>query len=177
MTDAVNLIADIMLLALVVGIPLWGYFKGVPVYDAFIQGARDGIPTTIRIIPFLVGMIVGIGMLRASGAFDLLAKALGPIFKHFGVPESVLPLALIRPFSGSASNAVLVDIIHQHGGNSLDAHMAATMVGSSETTFYIIAIYFGSVAIKKTRYAVWAGLLGDITGSIAAIAVCRLLIG
>jgi spore maturation protein B len=177
MTTWTNTIADCMILALVVGIPLWGYIKGVPVYDAFIQGAREGIPTTIRIIPFLVGMIVGIGMLRASGAFDLLANAIGPWLHHIGIPESVLPLALVRPFSGSAANAVLVDIIHHHGANSLDAHMAATMVGSSETTFYLIAIYFGCVGIKKTRYAVWVGLLGDITGSLAAISICHFLLG
>ncbi|KTC66581.1 spore maturation protein B (plasmid) [Legionella adelaidensis] len=162
-------------LLFILGIPLYAAIKNVNVFDAFIGGAKQGFETSVSIIPYLIAMLVGIGMLRASGFFELLYSFLAPVLKFIGMPEELLPLALIRPFSGSASNAVMADIIHQHGGDAFISKTAATMMGSTETTFYVIAVYFGAVSIQRTRYAIPAGLLADIAGIIASVIVCRYL--
>jgi len=114
-------------------------------------------------------------MLRASGFFDNLSHWLAPVFNFVGMPSEVLPLALIRPFSGSAANGIMAELIHVHGGDSFIAKLSATMMGSTETTFYVVAVYFGAVGIRKTRYAIQAGLISDLTGVIAAVVVCRWL--
>jgi spore maturation protein B len=176
MMAGLHMIADSLFLSLVAGIPLFAFIRGVKVFDAFVEGAKDGFDVILRILPFLVGMLVAIGMLRASGAFDLLMHLVSPLMHRLSIPTAVLPLALMRPFSGSASNAILADIIHQFGGNAFESHLAATMMGSTETTFYIIAIYFGAVGIKKTRYAIHAGLIADVVGIMASVMVCRWLL-
>lgn len=162
-------------LSFVVGIPFYGFVKKIPLFDAFVDGAKLGFDTVIKIVPYLVGMLVAIGMLRASGFFTLLSEWLAPLLSKIGFPSEVLPLALVRPFSGSAANGVMADLIHTHGGNSFIAKVSATMMGSTETTFYVVAIYFGAVGIRKTRYAILAGLLSDTVGVIAAVLVCRWL--
>lgn len=172
----VNLISSGLFISLVAGIPLLGALRKVKVYESFVDGAREGFDVILRIIPFLVGMVVAIGMLRASGAFDLLAQALAPLLVKLGVPADLLPLMLARPFSGAASNAVLVDIIRAHGGDSLVAHTAATMIGSTETTLYVVAVYFGAIGIRKTRHAVVCGLIADAAGIIASIMICHWLL-
>ena len=164
-------------LAILVGIPLYGHYKKVPVYECFIDGAKHGFDVAVKIIPFLVAMIVAIGMLKASGAFTSFSNFLHPILAKIGVDPDLVPLALIRPFSGSASNAMLNEIAGSHGGDSLVAKTAATIIGSTETTFYIVAVYFGSVNIKRTRYAVPAGLAADLAGIIASIVICRWMLG
>jgi spore maturation protein B len=166
-------ISNGLFLSFVLGIPLYGAYKKVRLFDAFVDGARDGFTTIIKIIPYLVGMLVAIGMLRASGFFDSLGVWLTPIFSKTGFPKEVLPLALVRPFSGGAATGVMAELMHTHGGNSFISKVAATMMGSTETTFYVVAVYFGAVGIKKTRYAVPVGLLADLTGVIAAVVVCR----
>jgi spore maturation protein B len=175
MKELLSLIANSFFLAIVFGIPLLGFMRGVKVYDVFVEGAREGIDVGLKIVPYLVAMLVGIGMLRASGFFDLFARGLAPVFHILGIPKSVLPLMLMRPFSGSASNAILIDVIKQYGPDSFDAHLAATMMGSTETTFYVVAVYFGAVGVKNTRYAVQAGLLADVAGFVASVLVCRWL--
>ena len=175
MINVVNTLSDIIFLLMVVGIPLYGACRGVPVFDAFVKGAKEGFPLVISILPFLVGMIVAIGMLRASGAIDTLSVWFGSVLALVGVPKELLPLALARPFSGSASNAILVEMINTYGPDSLLAKMGATVMGSTETTFYVIAVYFGAVGINKTRHAVPAGLLADVAGLLAAVWVCRYL--
>ncbi len=170
-----QIISHTVFLSFVVGIPLYGAFKRVAIFDTFVEGAKSGFETVIKIVPFLVGMLVAIGMLRASGFFTLLSQWVGPILERVGFPQEVLPLALFRPFSGSAANGMMADLIQQHGGNSFIAKVSATMMGSTETTFYVVAVYFGSVGIKRTRYAIPAGLIADITGVIASVAVCRWL--
>lgn len=120
-------------------------------------------------------MLVAIGMLRASGFFELLSHFFGPILSALGMPTELLPLAFIRPFSGSASTGIMAEVIHQNGGDALVSKMAATMMGSTETTFYVIAVYFGAVGIKRTRHAIPAGLLADLAGIIASVVVCRYL--
>lgn len=171
--NGLNLFSNGLFLLFVVGIPLYGAWKKVNVFDSFVEGAKDGFSTSMSLIPYLIAMMVAIGMLRASGFFELLSVWLGPLLMRVGMPPELLPLALIRPFSGSASNGLMADLMHQYGGNSLIGQMAGTMMGSTETTFYVIAVYFGIVNIQRTRHAIPAGLLADLAGVIASVWICR----
>jgi spore maturation protein B len=175
MSGFANQLSNGMFLLFIVGIPFYAAFKKINVFDAFIAGAKQGFETSVNIIPYLIAMMVSIGMLRASGFFTLLNQWLAPLMAMIGMPPEVLPLALIRPFSGSASNGVMAELIHQHGGDSMIAKIAATMMGSTETTFYVIAVYFGSVGIRRTRHAIPVGLLADFAGVVASVVVCRYL--
>lgn len=166
-----------LFLAFVVGIPVFGAIKKLDTFDAFIVGAKQGFEISVGLIPFLIAMLVAIGMLRASGFFELLNGWLAPVLAALGMPAELLPLALIRPFSGSASTGVMAELIHTYGGDSLIAKTAATMMGSTETTFYVIAVYFGSVSIRRTRHAIPAGLLADAAGIMASVWACRYLFG
>lgn len=177
MSHFVTQFSNIFFLLFVVGIPIYGAIKKVNVFDAFINGAKEGFSTSTSLIPYLIAMMVAIGMLRASGFFELLYGWLAPVLTYVGMPPEVLPLALIRPFSGSASTGLMADLIHQYGGDSLIAKTAATMMGSTETTFYVVAIYFGSVNIRHTRHAIPAGLLADLAGVVASIWICHRLFG
>jgi len=157
---------------MLVGIPLVGIFRKVKVYDAFIDGAKEGFDVAVRIIPFLVGLLVAIGMFRASGAMDLLTSALKPAMNAVGFPAELVPLAILRTLTGSGSLAFTTDLVKTYGPDSLIGRMAATMYGSSETTFYVLAVYFGAVGVKRTRHAVPAALIGDVVAAIATVAVC-----
>lgn len=171
-----SILSNSIFLLLVAGIPFYGMLRGVKVYESFVEGAKDGFQIVIKIIPFMVAMLVAIGMFRASGGFDLLARWLAPYLSAIGMPVDILPLALIRPFSGSAANGVLADIIHTHGGNAYISHLAGTIMGSTETTFYVIAVYFGAVNIRRTRHAIPAGIAADVVGIFASIFICRWLL-
>lgn len=175
MSYHLNQLSDWMFLLFIVGIPFYAACKKVNVFDAFIVGAKQGFDTSVGIIPYLVAMMVAIGMLRASGFFVLMNQALAPAMSFIGMPTELLPLALIRPFSGSASTGIMAELIHQHGGNSMIGSMAGTMMGSTETTFYVIAVYFGSIGIRRTRHAIPVGLLADLSGVIASVLICRYL--
>ena len=166
-----------LFLSFVAGIPLYGMIKRINVYETFIDGAKEGVNLIVRLIPYFVAMIVAIGMFRASGGFTLLGKWLAPALSWLGIPIEVFPLAIVRPFSGQASNAVLVNIIETHGGDSIFSKMAATMMGSTETTFYVIAIYFVAVGIARTRHAVPVGLIADFVGILSAVWICRWMFG
>jgi spore maturation protein B len=157
---------------LLVGIPLVGIIRKVKVYDVFIEGAKEGFNVAVRIIPFLVGILVAIGMFRASGAMDLLTAGLNPLMRATGFPAELFPLAVLRPLSGSGSLALSTDIMKRYGADSLIARMAGTLYGSSETTFYVLAVYFGAVSVKRTRHALPAALIGDVVAAIVAVAVC-----
>lgn len=157
---------------LLVGIPLVGIIRKVKVYDVFIEGAKEGFDIAVRIIPFLVGMLVAIGMFRGSGAMDILTDALRPVMNAIRFPAEVFPLAVLRTLTGSGSLALATDLIKTHGPDSVLGRMAATMYGSSETTFFVLAVYFGAVSIRKTRHAVPAALIGDVVAAIAAVLVC-----
>jgi len=170
-----NAISNGIFLTAVAGIPLYGQIKKVKVYETFVEGAKQGFELTVTIFPYLVAMLVAIGMFRASGAFDTLSHWFSPLLSAIGMPADVLPLALIRPFSGAAANGVLADLIHAHGGNSYISHLAATMMGSTETTFYVVAVYFGAAQIQRTRYAIPAGLFADVVGMLAAVWICHLI--
>ena len=157
---------------LLVTIPLAGILRGVKVYDVFIEGAKEGFEVAVRIIPFLVGILVAIGMFRGSGAMDLLTGLLRPIAAATGFPAELIPLGILRSLTGSGSLAFATDLVKTHGPDSLLGRMAATMYGSSETTFYVLAVYFGAVAVRRTRHAVPAALIGDVVAAIATVAVC-----
>jgi len=162
---------------LLVGIPLYAIsVKKIKVYEVFVEGAKDGFTIAVRIIPYLVAILVSVGMFRASGALDMLLELLSPFLNFVGFPPENLPLALMRPLSGSGSLGLLTDLVNQHGADSLYAKIGATMFGSSETTFYVLAVYFGSVGVVRSRHAVPAGLIGDFVGAISAVFFCKLLL-
>ena len=167
--DAISLWAIPVLL---VAIPLAGIIRKVKVYDVFVDGAKEGFDVAVKIIPFLVGMLVAIGMFRGSGAMDLLTNALRPIMAATGFPAELFPLAILRTLTGSGSLALTTDLIKTYGPDSFIGRTAATLYGSSETTFYVLAVYFGAVAVKRTRHAVPAALIGDVVAAIATVAVC-----
>lgn len=149
-----------------------GIVKKVPVYEVFTEGAKDGFKVAINIIPYLVAIIVAISMLRASGAIEMLANLLSSILSHFNIPADVLPVIFVRPLSGSAALGLFSDIATTAGPAAYSTKLAAVMVGSSETTFYVLAVYFGSIGITKFRYALWVGILADIIAAVMSIIVC-----
>ena len=159
------------------GVALYGCFRRVDVYTALVQGAGDGLEVLMRILPSLVGLLTAVYMLRASGALDLAAQALTPLLDRIGLPGELLPLMLVRPISGSAALGVGAELIAAHGPDSYLGRTAAVMLGSTETTFYTIAVYFGAVKITQTRYAVPAALCADLTGFLAAAWAVRLCFG
>ena len=169
---ALNAISLWAIPVLLVGIPLVGMIRKIKVYDVFIEGAKEGFQVAVRIIPFLVGILVAIGMFRASGAMDMLTNALRPLTTTTGFPADLVPLAILRTLSGSGSLAFTTDLVKRFGPDSVIGRTAATMYGSSETTFYVLAVYFGSVGVKRTRHAIPAALTGDLVAAIAAVAVC-----
>ncbi len=173
MLQAVGMLAVPFLLAF---IPLVAALRGVKVYEQFCEGAKDAFDTAKRIIPFLVAMLVAIRLLREAGVVQAVTEMLRQPLEFIGFPPDLLSLAAMRPLSGSASQGIFVDLVKTHGADSMIARMAATIYGSTETTFYVLAVYFGSVGIRKTRHAVAVGLTADIIATAAAIAACRLLL-
>lgn len=163
--------------AILVGIPLVGLIRGVKVYEVFVEGAKEGFDVAVKIIPFLVAILVAIGMFRGSGAMDLLTTALAPALNAMRFPPELFPLAVLRSLSGSGSLALMTDLVKTHGADSLLGRTAATMYGSTETTFYVLAVYFGAVGIRRTRHAVPAALIADFVAVIAAVVICRWMFG
>jgi spore maturation protein B len=170
--SAVSLLAIPFLLS---AIPLFAILRRVKVYEEFVDGAKEGFDVAIRIIPYLVAMLVAVGMFRAAGGIDLLSKVLSPILSVVGFPTDLLPMCLVRPLSGSGSLGFFTELVKQFGPDSLIARTAGTIYGSTETTFYVLAVYFGSVAIRRTRHALIAGLTADFVGVVAAVAVCKIV--
>ncbi len=162
---------------LLAGIPLLALCRRVKVYPAFLDGAKAGFETAVRIIPALVAVFVMIAMLRASGAMDAAAGALAPLTDALGIPASVLPLALVRPLSGGAAQGVVAELLQAEGPDSWAGRLASVMAGSTETTFYVIAVYMGAAGISRPRHAIAAGLVADLAGFTAAVVVCRLVFG
>ncbi|MBT8070872.1 MAG: spore maturation protein [Gammaproteobacteria bacterium] len=178
MVGGMNAAAKYIIPLLLVGIPLYALsVKKVKVYEVFVEGAKDGFTIAVRIIPYLVAILVAVGMFRASGALDLLLNLLAPVLNLIGFPPENLPLALMRPLSGSGSLGLLTDLVNEYGAESMYAKIGATMFGSSETTFYVLAVYFGSVGITRSRHALAAGLTADAVGALAAVFFCKLLLG
>ena len=175
MLSIVNAISLWAIPLMIVLIPLYAAWRKVPVYETFVDGAKDGFDTAIRIIPHLVGMMASISIFRASGALDALMGFVRPLFERFGVPGEVLPLALLRPITGSGSLAYSADLMQQFGPDSLIGRMASTIQGSTDTTLYVLVVYFGAVGIRRTKYALKVGLFSDMVGFIAAVAICLIL--
>ena len=175
MTNLLNIISLWALPVIIIGILTFGLIKKIPVYEVFTEGAKDGFQVAIKIIPYLVAIIVGISMLRASGAIEMIANVLAPVLNVFNVPADTLPLMFVRSLSGSGALGIFSDIANNLGPDSYATKLAAVMLGSSETTFYVLAVYFGAVGITKIRYALIIGLLADLIGIIAAISVCNWL--
>ncbi len=178
------MIKDILQALSIVAIPLiiagfvaYAAKKKVPVYESFVAGAKGGFEVAIKIIPYLVAMLVAIGIFRASGAMEVLVKMLSPLAHLIGMPPEVLPMAFLRPLSGSGSLGLMADIMKKYGPDSFIGILVSTMYGSSETTFYVLAVYFGAVNIYRTRHAVAAGLIADAVGMLGALLICRLLFG
>lgn len=172
-----TLTANIILFSIILFFILWGVWKRTNVYDAFIEGAKEGFTTAVRIIPYLVAFLVGIAVFRASGAMDLLVQGIGAVVGWFGVDTSfvgALPTALMKSLSGSGANGLMIDAMNQYGADSFVGRMSCVVRGASDTTFYILAVYFGSVGITRTRNAVTCGLLADLSGIVAGIFISYL---
>jgi spore maturation protein SpmA len=157
--------------------PFYAWLRKLPVYEEFVEGAKDGFGVAVQIIPYFVAMLVAIGCLRGAGVIEHFTRWLTPVLTAVSFPPELAPMALIRPLSGSGSLAALSDLVNTLGPDHLVTRMAATLFGSTETTFYIVAVYFGAVAVRRTRHAIWAGLAADLAGIIAAVIVCRLVWG
>lgn len=171
-TTIVSNLAIPLVLFVIIG---YGVIKKVKLYEAFVEGAKGGFEVAIKIIPFLVAILVAIGMFRASGAMDYFVKLISPLTNLIGMPAEALPVAVMRPLTGSGTLGVVTEIMKTHGPDSFLGRLVSTMYGSTETTFYVLAVYFGSVGIKQTRHAVPAGLLADIAGLLGALFICRLV--
>jgi spore maturation protein B len=171
----VSLISAWAIPVIIVFIPLYAAYRKVPVYESFVDGAKDGFDTAIKIIPHLVGMMVAISVFRASGAMELALGWMRPMFDAIGIPSEVLPLAILRPISGAGSLAFTTDLIKQFGPDSMIGRIASTVQGSTDTTLYVITVYFGAIGLRKASYALKVGLISDLIGFAASIVVCYLV--
>ncbi len=174
-TWLINTISSWAIPILLLVIPLVAYLRGVKVYEAFVKGAEEGFQTAIKIIPFLVGMLVAIGVFRASGAMDLFVRFIDPAMSFLHAPGEILPLAIMRPLSGGGALGLATEIISTYGPDSYLGRLASTMQGSTDTTFYVLTVYFGSVGISKYRYALTLGLIADVVSLVGAIFICNLV--
>ncbi len=169
-----TLISHAVFLGFLVGIPVYGFFKGVKVYESFVEGAKEGFQISVRIIPYLVAILLAVGMVRASGTIDIVSHYIPNAARDIGLTPQIISLILVRPLSGAASLGILGDIVAKMGADSYEARLGSVILGSTETTLYVIAVYFGAVSITRVRYAVHAGLLADASGAMAAILFCLL---
>jgi len=157
--------------------PLYASLRGVKVYDQFVEGAKEAFPVILRIIPFLVAMLVSIAMFREAGGIAFLSRLLSPLLNLVRFPADLLPLVLMRPLSGGATFGIFAELVKRFGPDSFNSRLGGTIYGSTETTFYVLTVYFGSVGIRRTRHAVAAGLIADLTGVVASTVVCHAVFG
>ncbi|MDE6180853.1 MAG: spore maturation protein, partial [Phocaeicola sp.] len=172
--------ANVFLFLIIIGFIMAGIRKKINVYDTFIEGAKEGFGTAVRIIPYLMAILVGIGVFRASGAMEYIIEGIGEIIRQCGMDSDfvgAIPTALMKPLSGSGARGLMIDTMNTYGPDSFAGRLACIFQGSTDTTFYILAVYFGSVGVAKTRHAVPCGLLADGAGIIAAILICYLFFG
>ena len=162
---------------MLVAFPIYAALRRVKVYEEFVEGAKEGFQVALRIIPFLVAILVAIGMFRGAGGIEAMKSVLAPLLTPLGFPSDLLPMVLVRPLSGSATMGLFTELVQRLGPDSLTVRMAGTIFGSTETTFYVIAVYFGSVAVRRARHAVAAGLVADFVGVVASVVICRLMFG
>ena len=177
MYSIIKLISSLAVPFIILTILVYGYLRGVKVYEVFVEGAAEGVRTSIRILPYLVAMLLAIGIFRSSGAMDIFMS----IFKFpallLGIPPQVMPLVLMRPLSGSGALGVLSEILKTYGPDSFIGRVASTMMGSTETILYTISVYFGAVGVKNIRHVLPAALAADLAGVLASVFVCRLFFG
>lgn len=171
----VNVISNLAMPMIIFIIIFYGIKEKVNVFDKFLIGAKEGIEIVLKIFPTLIGLFLAIGMLRSSGVISKITEIISPIISLINVPKEIMPLALLRPISGSASIAVATDIMKEYGVDSLIGSIASTIMGSTETTLYTIAVYTSVVGIKKIRFVLMAALAADIAGMIASVVICRIL--
>lgn len=152
--------------SIVLAFLVYGLVRGVAVFEVFLEGAKEGLATAARILPSLVGLMTAVGVFKASGALDLLSHSLKPVARLLGLPPEVMPLALLRPISGSGGMAVFRDLLQTHGPDSFIGRVSSVMMGSTETTFYTIAVYYGAVGVRKTRHTLPAALSADLAGFV-----------
>jgi spore maturation protein B len=171
----ITFISQLIIPAFILFTLLYGAFKKVRVYDSFVSGAKEGLQVTVNIFPYLLAIFVAVKAFQASGAFDLIKLALAGSFTALGIPPEVLSVAIIKPLSGSASTAVFTDIVKSTGPDSLASRISAVIIGSAETTFYVLAVYLGAVGIRKTKYLVPVCMIADALGIIIAIIIVRLM--
>lgn len=152
-----------------------GYIKGVKVYDAFIDGAQEGLMITIKILPYIAAMLLAVGMLRSSGGLGFMLYVLRPLTNALGIPEAVMPLIIMKPLSGSGALGILADILKSSGADSFAGVLASIIMSSTETIFYTITVYYGSVGIRNIRHTLEAAIIADLAGIAAAVLICRLL--
>ena len=177
LVDVMGVISVVAIPGLILGIIVYGAVKKVKIYETFVEGAKEGFQVGVRIIPYLVAMLVAIGVFRAGGAMELLSGLLAPVTNLIGMPSEALPMAIMRPLSGSGALGVMSEIFQSHGTDSLVGRMVSVMMGSGETTFYVLAVYFGSVSISRTRQAVPAGIVADVVAILMSVWLTRLLWG
>jgi spore maturation protein B len=172
-----SILSHLLIPAMLLIIVAYGWAKGVPVFDTFIEGAKEGLIVAFKIIPTLIALLVAVTMFKDSGALDLLTFGLSPIGNLLNIPTEVLPMALLRPISGSGALAMLEEILHQFGPDGFIGRCASVMMGSTETTFYTIAVYFGAVGIQKTGYTLYAALFADFCSFLASVFFVTLILG
>jgi spore maturation protein B len=175
--SAVDTISKWAIPLVLVGIPIYGAVRGVKVYEAFTEGAKDAFATAVRLIPFLVGMLVAVSVWRESGAMRIVFEPLRAFLGAVGLPPEVVSLGVVRPISGSGALGMLSEILKTSGPDSLVGRTASTLVGSTETTLYVVAVYFGSVGVRKVRHSLAVGLLADAVGVFVSVVVCRMVFG
>lgn len=173
--DVIQILSVVAIPALALLIVFTGAVKKVKIYETFVEGAKEGFTVGVRIIPYLVAMLVAIGIFRAGGAMDILTSILSPLTNLIGMPAETLPMALMRPLSGSGALGVMSETFSTHGADSLIGRMVSVMMGSGETTFYVLAVYFGSVGITRTRQAVPAGIIADIVSIVISVWVVQMV--
>ena len=172
-----KLIGVAVLPFVITAIIIFGLVKGVKIFDCFLEGAKDGLRTVKSILPSIIGLVVAVGMLKASGGLDIIVKILSPLSGFTGIPEEIMPLAVLNPVSGGGALSMYELILKEHGPDSYLGRVASVMMGATETTFYAIAVYYGSVGIRKSRYTVPAGLVADFTSFVASAWTVRLFFG
>jgi len=175
MTVALDWVSEAAIPVLIAAVIILGAYRKLPVFDTFLEGAKEGLATTVRILPVLVGIMLGIEVMKASGALDMIVGLLKPVADFLGVPGEILPMALLRPISGSASLGLLSKQLKEYGPDSLVGRILSVMMGSTETIFYTITVYFGAVGVRKTRYTLQTALISGLSGIIASVVVCRIL--
>lgn len=173
--NLINYLSTIAVPMVILLIIVYGLIEKNKVYDTFLEGAKEGIQVVVNIFPTLIGIFLAVGALRSSGLIELIVNIIKPIIQVLQIPAEIMPLALLRPISGSASMAVATDIISEYGVDSTIGLIASTIMGSTETTFYTIALYTSAVGIKKIRFVLIAALIADITGMLISVAICRFM--